>query len=220
MANRKAFLTALWNGDIVGAAGALVAGIMHMIVMGLVLLLLTAISPLLAVILPFVAYHLDSESLGIFALFYFALGGFVSATFTGLLYCLVTRKQRRAAGVTFGQHCRKVAGWPTLSIICSWITSTGYTLMFKDSLLWSDSNMAHAIFFAMAPVAVFSPLWVYLIYRKRQKDEHQRIRFEWKQCSAAWEAAREEEEALWQKMQDDDRKRKDAAWLRSQGIVN
>jgi hypothetical protein len=89
-----------------------------------------------------------------------------------------------------------------------------------NALLFSDSNTAHAVFFALAPIAVFSPLWVYLIYRKRQKDEHQRIRFEWKQRSAAWEAAREEEEALWQKMQDDDCKRKDAAWLRSQGIVN
>jgi len=112
------------------------------------------------------AYHLDSESLGIFAFFYFVLGGFVSATFTGIVYCLVTRKECRAAGITFGQHCRNVAGWPTLSIICSWITSARYTLMFKDWLLWSDSNIAHAIFFALAPIAVFSPLWVYLIYRK------------------------------------------------------
>jgi hypothetical protein len=219
MANRKAFLAALWNGDIVGAAGALVAGIMHMIVMGLVLLGLTAISPLLTVILPFVAYHLDSESLGIFAFFYFALGGFVSATFTGIVYCLVTRKERRAAGVTFGQHCRDVAGWPTLSILCSWAADIVFCLMFRDMLL-SDSNTAHFIFFALAPFVVFSPLWVYLIHRKRQKDEHQRIRFEWKQRSAALEAARREEEALWQKMQDDDRKRKDASFLRSQGIAN
>jgi len=192
MANRKAFLAALWGGDLVGAAGALAAGIMHMVVMGLFLLVLTAISPLLAVILPFVAYHLDSESLGIFAFFYFALGGFVSATFTGIVYCLVTRKERRAAGETFGEHCRKVLGWPTASLFCSWITSATYAVLF-NALLFSDSNTAHAVFFALAPIAVFSPLWVYLIYRKRHKDEHQRIRFEWKQRSAAWEAAREEE---------------------------
>jgi hypothetical protein len=220
MANRRSFLAALWDGDLVGAAGALVAGILHMIVMGLVLLVLTAISPLLAVILPFVAYHLDAESLGIFALFYFALGGFVSATITGIVYCHVTRKDRRAAGVTFGRHCRTVAGWPTLSIICSWTTSAGYTLMFRDSLLWSDSNMAHAIFFALAPVAVFSPLWFYLVHRRRQTNAKEKSKKQWREFSAAWDAAREEEETAWQKMQDDDRQEKDAAFLHSQGIAN
>jgi MFS family permease len=169
MPSRKSFLGALWVGDIVGAIGALVAGVLHMIVMGLFLLVLTAISPLLAVILPFVAYQLDSESLGMFAFFYFVLGGFVSATFTGIVYVHVTREERRERGEPWGQYCRNIGIWPILSIICSWITSAAYTLTFKDSLLWSDTNTAHAIFFAMAPVAVFSPLWVCLIHRRRQK---------------------------------------------------
>ena len=215
MANRKSLLTALWDGDLVGAAGALVAGIMHMIVMGLVLLLLTAISPILFAAMPFIASKMDGDAVQLLALVYFILGAFPAGMFTGFVYCHITRKERRGAGVTFGQHCRNVAGWPTLSIICSWITSAGYTLMFKD-LLFSDSNMAHAIFFALAPIAVFSPLWVYLIHRKGQINaREQRQEF-----SAAWKAAREEEEALWQKMQDGDCKRQDAAFLRSQGIAN
>jgi len=219
MGNRKSVLAALWDGDIVGAAGALVAGIMHMIVMGLVLLVLTAISPLLAVILPFVAYQLDSESLGIFAFFYFALGGFVSATFTGMAYCLITRKERRARREAFGQHCRTVAGWPTLSILCSWTADFVFFLMFRDLLL-SDSNTAHFIFFALAPIAVYMPLWIYLVHRRRQINAKETRKKQWQEFSAARRAAREEEEALWRKMQDDDRKRKDAAFLRSQGIVN
>jgi hypothetical protein len=219
MANRRSFLAALWDGGLVGAAGALVAGILHMIVMLVFLLVLTAVSPILSVAMPFIAYQMSGDDVQLLALVYFILGAFAVAIFTGAVYCWVTRKERRAAGETFGQHCRNVGLWPIASILCSWISSGVFALLFKD-LLISDSNMAHAIFFALAPIAVFSPLWVYLIYRKRQKDEHQRIRFEWKQRSAAWEAARDEEEALWQKMQDDDCKRKDAAWLRSQGIVN
>ena len=219
MANRRSFLAALWDGDLVGAAGALVAGILHMIVMLVFLLVLTAVSPILAVAMPFIAYQMSGDDVQLLALVYFILGAFPAGMFTGFVYCHVTRKERRAAGGTFGEHCRKVLGWPTASLFCSWITSATYAVLF-NALLFSDSNTAHAVFFALAPIAVFSPLWVYLIYRKRQKDKHQRIRFEWKQRSAAWEAAREEEEALWQKMQDDDCKRKDAAWLRSQGIVN
>jgi hypothetical protein len=133
-----------------------------------------------------------------FTFAYFFLGGFASAIFTNIVYCCVTRKERRARGETFGQHCRTVAGWPTLSIICSWITSSIYTAMFKNSLLWVESNMAHAVFFAMAPIAVFSPLWIYLIRRYRQKAEMEELRRKFI--------------AL--------RQQRDAEFLREQGIVS
>ena len=198
MANRKSFLGALWDGDTVGAAGALVAGIMHMIVMGLFLLLLGLTAAILAVVMPFFAYQLSPDDIGVFAFFYFFLGAFASGMFTGMVYVLVTRKERRARGETFGQHWKNVAGWPTLSIVCSWITSAVFTLMFKDSLLWSDSKVAHAIFFALAPAAVFSPLWIYLIHRRRQKE-------------AMAELSRKFAEL---------RRQRDAEFLREQGIVS
>jgi hypothetical protein len=69
--------------------------------------------------------------------------------------------------------------------------------MFRDMLL-SDSNMAHFIFFALAPIAVFMPTWIYLIHRRRQKAamEELRRRFE-ERC-----------------------RRRDAEFLRSQGIAS
>jgi hypothetical protein len=195
MASRKSFLGALWNGDIVGAAGALVAGVLHAIVMGIFLIVLGITSPILAVVVPFFAY--DYRNVGELAAIYFFLGPFASAMFTFMVYCHVTRKERRAAEETFGEHCRKVMGYPTLCIICSAVAECIYFVMFRD-WLWSDSHMAHAIFFALAPAAVFAPLWIYLIRRKRQKDAmadlHQR-----------YVAMRRE---------------RDAEFLREQGIVN
>jgi hypothetical protein len=212
MANRKSVLAALWDGDLVGAAGALVAGILHMAAMLVFLLLLTAVSPFLFAAMPFIVYKMEGDAVQMLALVYFILGAFPAGMFTFAVYFFLTRNEVRGGW-------RKTLGWPTASLFCSWTTSIAYVILF-NSLLFSDSNMAHAVFFALAPFAVFSPLWVYLIHRKRQKDAGERARLEWQRCSAAWEAARQEEEALWQKMQDDDRREKDAAWLRSQGIVS
>jgi hypothetical protein len=217
MANRKSVLGALWDGDIVGAAGALVACILHMAAMLVFLLVLTAVSPILLAAMPFIAYKMSGDDVQLLALVYFILGAFPAGMFTFAVYFFVTRNEVRDR--SFCASFRRHAGWPTASLFCSWITSGAYAILFH-ALLFSDSNMAHAIFFALAPVAVFSPLWVYLVHRRRQKDEQQRIRLEWKQRSAAWVEAQKEEEVLWQKMQDDDCKRKDAAWLRSQGIVS
>jgi len=197
MANRKAFLGALWDGDIVGAAGALVAGIMHMIVMGLFLLVLGLTAPLLAVAMPFVAFTVSSENIGMFAFFYFFFGAFASAIFTFIVYNRVTRKERQARGETFGQHCRAVLGWPTASIFCSWAADIVFCILFRDALV-SDSNTAHAVFFAFAPVAVFAPLWVFLIRRYRQKLAAEELYRKFK--------AR--------------RRQRDAEFLREQGIVS
>ena len=215
MANRKGFVEELRSGNAVGAIFGL---IVHLILMGLFLLLLGVTAPLLALLMPFVAYQLSPDSIGIFTFFYFFFGAFASAMFTFMVYCHVTRKERRARGETFGQHCRNVAGWPTLSIIGSWAADLVFLTMFHEWLWISEAS--RFIFFTLAPVAVFAPLWVYLIHRKRQKEAQQREKLEWEQRSAAWDAAHEEEETLWQKMQDDDRRRKDAEFLRSQGIVN
>ena len=197
MANRKSFLGALSDGDVTGAIGSLVAGIVHLIAMGLFLLVLGLTAPLLAVVMPLVAYQISSDNIGAFAAVYFILGAFGSGMFTCLLYCWVTRKERRARGETFGQHCRKVMGYPTLSLIGSWAADAVFMLMFKD-MLWSDSNMAHAIFFALAPIAVFAPLWAFLIHRRRQK------------------AAMDELHRRFVAM----REAKDAEFLREQGIVS
>jgi len=197
MANRKSFLGALWDRDVTGAVGSLVAGLVHLIAMALFLLLLGVASPVLAIVMPFVAYQISSDNIGAFAAVYFILGAFGSGMFTCLLYCWVTRKERRARGETFGQHCRKVMGYPTLSIIGSLVADAVFMLLFKD-LLWSDSNMAHAIFFALAPIAVFSPLWVFLIHRRRQK-------------AAMDELSRQFAER---------RRARDAEFLREQGIVS
>ena len=196
MTNRRSFLAAIWDGDIVGAAGALVAGILHMIVMGMFLLLLGLTAPLLAVVMPFVAYQLSPESIGIFAFFYFFLGAFASAIFTNIVYCRVTRKERRARVETFGQHCRNVAGWPTLSILGSWAADLVYLTMFHE-WLWI-SPVSRFIFFALAPVAVFMPLWVFLIHRRRQRAAMEEL-------SRKFAAQR---------------RQRDAEFLRSQGIVS
>ena len=197
MANRRSFLAALWEGDLVGAAGALVAGILHMIVMLVFLLVLTAVSPILAVAMPFIAYQMSGDDVQLLALVYFILGAFPAGMFTGFVYCHVTRKERRAAGETFGEHCRKVLGWPTASLFCSWITSATYAVLF-NALLFSDSNTAHAVFFALAPIAVFSPLWAFLIHRRRQKAAMERL----------------------SRSFDERRKKGDAEFLRNQGIVS
>jgi cell division protein FtsX len=76
MANRRSFLAALWDGDLVGAAGALVAGILHMIVMLVFLLVLTAVSPIPAVAMPFIAYQMSGDDVQLLALVYFILGAF------------------------------------------------------------------------------------------------------------------------------------------------
>jgi len=114
MASRRSFLGALWDGDIVGAAGALVAGVLHAIVIGLILIVLGLTAPILAVVVPFYVYYADfgsdPTSIGMFTLFYFAVGAFASAMFTFMVYCRVTRKERTARGETFGEHCRKVMG--------------------------------------------------------------------------------------------------------------
>jgi hypothetical protein len=197
MANRKSFLGALWDGDVTGAIGSLVAGIVHLIAMGLFLLLLGVTAPLLAVVMPFVAYQVSADNIGAFAAIYFFLGAFASALFTFMAYNHVTRKERRARGETFGQHCRHVLGYPTLCIIGSWVADAVFMLMFKD-MLWSDSNIAHAIFFTLAPIAVFAPLWVFLIHRRRQK------------------AAMDELHRRFVAM----REAKDVEFLREQGIVS
>lgn len=197
MASRKSFLGALCSGDMTGAFGSLAAGIIQLIVMGIFLTVLGITSPILAVVMPFVAYQVSSEKIGEFAAIYFFLGAFASAIFTFMVYCWVTRKERRARGETFGQHCRKVMGYPTLCIIGSLVADAIFMLLFKD-MLWSDSNMAHAIFFALAPAAVFAPLWVFLIHRRRQK-------------MAMEELSRKFAER---------RRAKDAEFLREQGIVS
>jgi len=196
MADRKSFLGALWDGDIVGAIGALVAGILHMIVMALFLLLLGLTAPILAVVMPFVAYNLGSESIGILTFFYFFFGAFASGMFTFMVYCRVTQKERRARGETFGQHCRNVAGWPTLSILGSWAADLVYLTMFHE-WLWI-SPVSRFIFFALAPVAVFMPLWVFLIHRRRQRAAMEEL-------SRKFAAQR---------------RQRDAEFLRSQGIVS
>jgi hypothetical protein len=190
----KNFFEEVQKGNTVGAIFGL---IVHLILMGLFLLLLGVTAPLLAVVMPFVAYQISPDNIGGFAVVYFFLGAFASATFTGIVYCLATRKERRATGVTFGQHCRNVAGWPTLSILCSWAADIVFCLMFRDMLL-SDSNTAHFIFFAVAPVAVFAPTWIYLIHRRRSK------------------AAMDELHRRFVAM----REAKDAEFLREQGIVS
>src|SRR5579863_3754832 len=159
MANRKSFLGALWDGDVTGAIGSLVAGIVHLIAMGLFLLVLGLTAPLLAVVMPFVAYQISSDNIGAFAAVYFFFGAFAAGIFTFMVYIRVTRKERQARGETYGQYCRHVLGYPTLSLTCSWLADAVFMLLFKD-MLWSDSNVAHAIFFALAPIAVFAPLWV------------------------------------------------------------
>ncbi len=137
--------------------------------MGLFLLVLGLTAPLLAVVMPFVAYQVSADNIGAFAVVYFFLGAFAAGIFTFMVYIHITRKERKARGETYGQYCRNVLGKPTLSLICSWLADAVFMLLFKD-LLWSDSNIAHAIFFALAPAAVFAPLWVFLIYRQRQKN--------------------------------------------------
>jgi MFS family permease len=201
MAN-KSFLGALWSGDIVGAAGALVAGIMHMLVMGAFLLLLGLTTPILAVAMPFVAYRLSPDDIGIFVFFYFFLGAFAAGMFTGMVYILVTRKERRERGETFAEHCRNVAGWPTLSLFASLVASFIFHLMFQD-LLWSESNTAHAMFFALAPVAVFAPLWAFLIHRRCQKTAMIRDKAARKAQS---DADRARLDAEWESLKPEDRR--------------
>jgi len=187
------FFKELKSGNVVGAVVGLVV---HLVLMALFVLLLGLTAPLLAVAMPFVAYSLSSESIGLFTFFYFFFGAFASAMFTNIVYCRLTRKERRARGETFGQHCRAVAGWPTLSIICSWAADFVFFLMFRD-LVWSDSNVAHFIFFALAPVAVFSPTWIYLIRRRRQRMAMEELHKKFEARSRL----------------------RDAEFLRSQGIV-
>jgi len=158
------FFEEVQKGNTVGAIFGL---IVHLILMGMLILLLGVTAPLLAVAMPFVAYTLSSESIGIFTFFYFFFGAFASAMFTNIVYCHVTRKERRARGETFGEHCRNVAGWPTASIFGSWAAGLVYLTMFHE-WLWI-SPVSRFIFFALAPVAVFAPLWAFLIHRRRQK---------------------------------------------------
>jgi uncharacterized membrane protein YvlD (DUF360 family) len=210
MANRS-FLAALWDGDIVGAAGTLVAGIMHMVVMGLLLLLLGLTAPVLALVMPFVAYQVSADNIGVFAFCYFFFGAFAAAVFTGMLYVIITRKERKARGETFAEHCRNVGLWPIASIFGSFAADIVFFVMFKD-LLWSDSNMAHAIFFALAPIAVFAPLWAFLIHRRRQKMARKN-QYVGIPTTAEMVEYRRLEETMWEKM-------RDAEFLRSQGIVS
>jgi uncharacterized membrane protein YvlD (DUF360 family) len=203
MTYKKSFIGALWEGDIVGAMSALVAGIMHMIAMGLFLLLLGLTAPLLAVVMPFVAYQIDPDNIGVFAVCYFFFGAFAAGMFTGMLYVIITRKERKARGETFAEYCRNVAGWPALGLIASWVASAIFTLVLKDSLLWSDSAMAHAIFFALAPVAVFAPLWAFLIHRRRQKAAMIRDKVETKEWA---DRVRTQLDAEWHSLKPEDRR--------------
>jgi len=69
MANRKSFI------------GGLLAGIVHLIVMGLFILALGLTAPILAVLVPFYAYYYVNP-LMTFAYFFF--GGFAVAMFTNI----------------------------------------------------------------------------------------------------------------------------------------
>jgi len=175
--------------------GALVAGILQLIATALFILALGFAAPILAVMVPFYAYYYVN---GMFTFAYFFLGGFAVAMFTNILYCRLTFAERKARGETFGQHCRTVAGWPTASILCSWICSCVFYKMFHHLLSYGSSNEDHFTFFALAPIAVFMPTWIYLIHRRRQK--------------AAMEELHRKFEAR--------RRQRDAEFLREQGIVS
>ena len=168
MTDNKGFFGALWHGDLAGAVGSLMAGIVHLVAAGLFILVLGLTAPLLALLMPFYAYYCTT---GLFTIAYFVLGGFASAMFTNIVHCRITWKERRARGETFGQHCRSVAGWPTLSIIGSWAAGYVFYRIFHHSLLgYGSSREAHFTFFALAPVALFAPLWAYLLHRRRQQN--------------------------------------------------
>jgi hypothetical protein len=166
------------------------------------LTLLGLFAPILAVVMPFIAYQVSDDNIGCLAFCYFLFGAFAAGIFTGILYVIITRKERKARGETFAEHCRNVGLWPTASLFCSWAADIVFYLLFRD-LLWSDSNMAHAIFFGLAPIAVFAPLWAFLIHRRRMKAAMIRDKAETK----AWaEGIRAQLDAEWQRLRPEDRR--------------
>jgi len=85
-------------GDVTGAGGSLFAGIVQLIATSIFLTVLGVTSPVLALLMPFVAYQISSDKIGAFAAVYFFLGAFAAGIFTFMVYIHVTRKERQARG--------------------------------------------------------------------------------------------------------------------------